>query len=635
MCGIVGILNFDGAPVDEGVLKHKTSVLSHRGPDGQGVWRDGPIGLGHRRLAIRDLSALGHQPMSDSSGRIVVTYNGEIYNDRELRAELEKDFGFRFHSSCDTEIIPAGYLAWGDELFSKLKGMFAIGLWDARRARLVLARDAIGIKPLVYSADDQSICFASEIKSVLAGSAKPTRLNAHNIHKFLALGYVGPAETTIDGIHQVPPGTIVSFENGAVSRNTFWKPRRNSHYRHLDEAIDAFIPVWDAVVSDHLISDVPIGMLQSGGIDSSLVSLAASRHQQLPLYTASFASATHDETAAAKLVAKNAGCIHKTVKIGDYSPAKTLLEVVKYTDGQLADESTIPLLLLTHELRRYAKVALSGDGGDEFFGGYSTYQASRAAGLMRGMPQNISNALGKGTYYLGGKDEGRLPKTALLSRFFLGLAAGPYAHTEWRRYLPQFMLDDLYSSNLRPFIDRSPMSEYRSLMDAASGETLLDRCLLADQQFHLPAGLLMKTDSMSMANSVEIRVPLLDQRIMEFSSQCSISLLTPLFGPSKTLLREALRFYRPPPEVLGAPKRGFNSPLASWLRGPLFDLCEATFENAPSILEPFLRPDGIRKLWRDHREHRCNNAYAIWPMLILAVWRSQSEGYDQILDAAR
>jgi asparagine synthase (glutamine-hydrolysing) len=631
MCGIAGILNLDGQDVDAGTLTRMTNVLAHRGPDAEEVWVSGKVGLGHRRLAIRDLSPAGRQPMSDPSGRITVTYNGEIYNEAELRRELERDFGVVFRSHCDTEILPAGYLAWGEELFSRIEGIFAIGLWDAAVQRLILARDSIGTKPLFYSSIAGVVRFASEIKGLLADPKHPREMDCEGLHRFFATGYAGPAKTTMRYIRQVEPGSITSYERGREVSRRFWQPRRMGGARNLEEAAEAFIPLFDQVVGDQLVSDVPVGVLQSGGIDSSLIAFSVAMRGKFPLFTASFTERTHDETEIAGTVSRQTSLPHRIVPISnDPHPEQTLATIVHHFDGQVADESAGPLFLLTREIRRSSTVALSGDGADEFFGGYSTYRASRLAGIVGPLiPKGLARAVGKFAYSASGADESRLPLTALLSRFLLGIASGnSYAHAEWRRYVPEFLLPQLYGPALRAYIGQSPMTDYRNAIHDADGNSHLDRCLIADQTFHLPSGLLMKTDAMSMANSVEIRVPFLDRRIMEFSAGCDLELLLPAIGPSKPLLRSALRKKGASKEIWDAPKRGFNNPLAELLRGPLRQLCINVFENTSGIFEPYLQPDAVRNIWRSHANRQCNQSYVLWPILTFALWRSHLEGVE-------
>ncbi len=629
MCGIAGILNLDGRDVDPAVLARMTGVLAHRGPDAGETWHGGAVGFGHRRLAIRDLTTAGRQPMSDRGGRITVTYNGEIYNEAELRAELERDFGVMFRSHCDTEILPAGYLAWGEDLFSRLEGIFAIGLWDAATRRLILARDSIGTKPLFFSQVGTIVRFASEIKGLLADPAHPREMDLEGLHRFFAMGYVGPTSTTMRHIRQVEPGSIVVYQNGSETSQRFWKPRRTRDFRSLDEAVEAFLPLFDQVVGDQLVSDVPVGILQSGGIDSSMVAYSVAKRGKFPLVTAAFAEQSHDETEIASMVARQTALPHQIVPVSeDPFPDATLARVVHHFDGQVADEAAGPLLLLTAELRRNSTVALSGDGADEFFGGYSTYRASRLAERFGNMiPGPVARTAGRWSYASSGANETRLPVTALLSRFLLGVASGgAYAHAEWRRYVPEFLIPRLYGSALRHLAEQSPMAGYRAAIEQADGPTPLDRCLIADQTYHLPTGLLMKTDAMSMANGVEIRVPFLDRRIMEFSGRCALDLLVPPRGPSKPLLRNALRRKGAAAKISDAPKRGFNNPLAGLLRGSLRPLCEDAFERSRGIFEPYLEPDTIRELWRDHADRKFNHAYALWPLLTFALYRSGLEG---------
>jgi asparagine synthase (glutamine-hydrolysing) len=629
MCGIAGIHHLDGRGVDTAVLERMNAALLHRGPDAGVVWRDGAVGFAHRRLAIRDLTDAGRQPMSDPSGRITVTYNGEIYNEAELRAELERNFGTVFRSHCDTELLPAGYLAWGDELFARLEGIFAIGLWDRADKRLVLARDSIGTKPLFFSRAGDTVRFASEIKGILADPSHPREFDAEGLHRFLAMGYVGPHATTMRHIRQVEPGTLTAWQDGSETSRRFWQPRRTYGFRRLDEAVDAFLPLFDRVVSDQLISDVPVGILQSGGIDSSLVAWSVAKRGKFPLLTASFAEQSHDESKTAALVAQQTGLPHHIVPISeDPDPAATLRRVVHHFDGQVADESAGPLLLLTGELRRSATVALSGDGADEFFGGYPTYKATRIAQRFgAAIPHRVARSLGRMMYAASAANETRLPATALLSRFLLGLAAGgPLAHAEWRRYIPEFLLPRLYGGALKHLTDVSPMAGYRAAIERADGPALLDRCLIADQTWHLPAGLLMKTDAMSMANGVEIRVPFLDRRIMELSGACSLDLIVQPGGPTKPLLRKALRDKGAAEAIWNAPKRGFNNPLSELLRRALRPLSNTIFENSPDLFAPWLEPDTVRALWREHADLKTNHAYALWPLLTFALWRSELEG---------
>lgn len=627
MCGIVGVFALDRRPIDRTLLSAMTDRLRHRGPDDAGLWTAPGIGLGHRRLAIRDLSPDGHQPMSDSGGRITISYNGELYNDRALRGELERDFGFCFRSTCDAEVIPYGYLAWGERLFERLEGMFAIALWDARDQTLVLARDSIGIKPLFYSWTDGLLRFASELKALLADPGQPRAIDAENLHRFVNQGYAGPTQTLLRDTQQVPPGSLMTVTASGIKVRKYWTYSRTSEIRSLGDAVDAFVPLWNQVVSETLISDVPVGVLQSGGIDSSLVACAARRAtERLPLFTVSFDDASRDESAMAAVVAKTTGLPHTFVPFGrDPTPEDTLDAVIAHSDGQLADESLMPLYLLSEQVRRHVKVVLTGDGGDELFGGYPTYRASMAAAVLRPLvPRALAQAAGRFAYGLSPAAERHLPASAVASRFMLGLAlGGRAAHAHWRRYMPQFLHARLYGAELRS-LSASPFADYEAVVLSAGG-SIVDAALLADQTYHLPAGLLFKTDSMTMAHGLEARVPLLDRRIIEFAARCHPSLLTGWTGRSKRVLRAALARYAVPAEVVNAPKRGFNTPLASLLRTSLRARADRVFRQQNEVFEPFFDPGEIAKLWLDHAERRADHAYALWPMLTFGIWRATLE----------
>jgi len=627
MCGIAGLYHRDGRSVDPGRIDRMTAALAHRGPDSGGTWVDGSIGLGHRRLSIRDLSQAGRQPFADPSGRIVVSYNGEIYNDAELKAELRRDFGVQFRTSCDTEILPHGYLAWGDALFDRLEGMFAVALWDGARRVLLLARDGVGIKPLFHSASRRTVRFGSEIKALFADDEQSRIISDAGLHRFLAMGYVGPTRTTLDDVLQVPPGHVLTFGDHETRERQFWAPRRAPVIRNLNEAAEAFQPLWARVVQDQLISDVPVGVLQSGGIDSTLVSAQASRSQPTPLFTARFSQSSFDETENAQVVADWLGAPLHTIAVNDTNlMPETLRRVVHQYDGQICDEASIPLYLLCGEARRHVAVVLSGDGGDETFGGYPTYRASRlAAALGPFVAGGLLKAAGRWASRRGGANESRLPHSAVIARLALGIGNDPaHAHARWRRLVPEFQLPALYGDRMRGQVATDPFADYKSALDATKG-SLLDRCLVADQRFHLPGGLLLKADAMSMAQSLEMRVPFLDRRVMDFAGSCDGALLADLKGGTKRVLRAAARRLGVPGRISGAPKRGFNAPLARLLRTAFRALASEHFDRDVEIVEPFLSAEAVRRMWRQHRDYEVNHAYTLWPILTFAIWRRQME----------
>ncbi len=635
MCGISGLFFRDDRPVDPRALAQMTRSLAHRGPDGEGLWTAGAIGLGHRRLAIRDLSDAGRQPMTDPSGTIVATFNGEIYNDGALRRELEQDHGVAFKSRCDAEIIPAGYAVWGDVLFERLEGMFAVGIWDGRKGELVLARDAVGIKPLVVWESPVTVAFASELKALMHLPECPRRVDPEALHAFMAQGYVSPRRTLLQGIDQLPPGTIRVYGRDGRRERCFWRPTRTPVVRDPREAVEEFLRIWPDVLHEMLVSDVGIGVLQSGGLDSSLiVAQLAKSGWRVPLFTAGFAEASHDERPSAQAVAAATGMEHHAISVDGHQQSEAVFrKVVHHFDGQLADSSAFAVYQLSEEVRRHVPVVLGGDGADEYFGGYPTYKATRWAEPLRGVaPKFFMSRVGRLLLWMARTEERRLRPTAVAARFALGVAAdGRSSHPQWRRLLLGHLVDDVYGPALTSLRDVNPFFAYEEAMGSADGD-LLDRCLLADQQHYLPADMLMKVDAMSMAHGLEVRVPFLDGRIRSLAATIHGSLLSPMRGLEKQVLRDALTELLP--DVQQTPKFGFNTPVAALLRTGLRPLAERAFEREPDKLSPFFTPDGIRRLWRQHLTRQANHDYALWCLLTLSVWFEHLDAMSPEVTAA-
>ncbi len=628
MCGIAGIFHRDGRPVEPDLLRRMTRSLAHRGPDGEGTWHEGATGLGHRRLAIRDPGEAGRQPMADPSGQVWVSFNGEIYNDAVLRAELERDHGFRFRSGCDAEVLPAAWMAWGEAMFPRLEGMFALALWDRRSQCLVLARDAAGIKPLFLSEQGPTVRFASELKALLADPEQERRIDPESLLSWLAQGYVSPAGTLLASVVQLPPGTFRLYRREAVREERFWRPRREPEIRDPREAMEIFSPLWREVVESHTLSDVPLGVQQSGGVDSTLVTLALREHPALPVFTARFEERSHDETPLAAEVCRSAGLKHVPVPVQEGEDEHTFREVVRHFDGQLADSSAFAVYRLCREIRRHVKVVLSGDGADEYFAGYPTYRASLLASRLQPLvPRPLAGGLARLMLRLSATSERRLPLPELLGRFCLGLAAPAGAsHAFWRSLLPPDTLRRLCGPALAGIeAQREPLQPYIEALKEPAGLPLLDRCLLADQRHYLPADMLMKVDAMSMAHGLEVRVPFLDRRVMDFAARLDVRLLLPRRGPAKALLRRAAREMGAPEAVWRGTKRGFNVPVAALLRGSLAGLAGRMLEREVARLEPWLDPAAVTRLWREHRDRRANHGYGLWALLGLAVWLEQLE----------
>jgi asparagine synthase (glutamine-hydrolysing) len=624
MCGIAGWFQRDGRPVDAARLRAMTDRLAHRGPDDSGLWIDGPIGLGHRRLAIRDLSPQGRQPMADREGRAFITYNGELYNDADLRSRLAEERDVRFRTTCDAETIPEAYRAWGLSAFAAFEGMFAIALWDADDRTLHLVRDGIGIKPLYYAVVGTAVVFGSEPKALLASGLFGDGLDPEGLHALLATGHAGPEHSVFPGIVQVPAGSILSINADGVTCVEFWRPQRAPQTYSLDEALAALEHTLAQVVESQMVSDVPLGVLQSGGIDSTLVTLTAGRlRRDIPAFTAVFADKTYDETDLARQVAAASGLTHVAVSMESEVDTVTAFRALAYAhDGEGADTGGLAFYRLAGAVRRHATMVLSGDGGDEFFAGYDTYRATRAAAALPGrLVRPGADIAGRLFYAMAPNAEGRIPKSAVAARFLLGLGAGDGApHLQWRRLAPKFMLPTLYGPAMRDLLAESPFARYAAAFDAAKGE-VLDQALLADQRYHL-SHVLAKVDRLSMAHGLEVRVPLLDRRIMDIAARLDTSLLFPAGGKPKHVLRRLADRLGAPPEVSTGAKKGFNTPIARDMRESLAPLGDWLLDANADILSPYLAPDGVRRLWRAHRTRRANHGFALWPLLVLAAFRA-------------
>ncbi|WP_420547703.1 asparagine synthase (glutamine-hydrolyzing) [Curvivirga sp.] len=624
MCGIAGFLFSEGLKNSEAILRGMTTALAHRGPDGHGQYLDGPVALGHRRLSILDISEAGHQPMADSDEEYVVTYNGEIYNFKSLRAEITKETGYQFKTQCDTEILPIGFKLWGDALFDKLEGMFAVAIWDRKNKELTLARDAAGIKPLYIYQLDTTVYFASEIKSFLTLSDHKFRLNAENLHSYFTNGYVGPDRSTLEGVSQLLPGTIRRYDvNGQVlSEVRFWQPSREAKISSLDEASERISATLKTVVADMMISDVPIGIMQSAGIDSSLMSYSAQGFD-VPLFTASFSSKSFDESGGASIVAKETGLEHHIIQIqNDEKPEDIVRAIAHATDAQLSDSSGFALYKLCKTIKQHVTVALSGEGGDEFFAGYPTYRASRIASAMNGIfPTSIAKMIGEFAMQRNNARDGRIPLAEKVGRFMLGYQYGSgLQHAQWRRYLFEYQLPAIYGAEMAGLISKDPMADYNAAISSSQASTEIDRWMLGDQQYYLPSDMLVKSDRISMAHSLEVRVPFLDKRIMELAGSLDHSLLTSMKGPDKLALRKSLEKMTSSTELIHGKKRGFNVPIAKILVDELYDLANKFFYHEADRFAPWLKPDGVRELWKAHKNHQQSHHYFLWSLLVFGIW---------------
>src|SRR5438445_1140610 len=571
MCGIVGIVRFNGDVVDEARLKRMRDVLRHRGPDGEGLWIEGPVGLGHRRLAIVDVAG-GHQPLANEDESVWIVYNGEIYNHAALRPGLEAR-GHRYRTRSDTETILHLYEEEGERCVERLQGMFAFGLWDRREGRLLLARDRLGIKPLYYAATEHELLFASEIKPLLAAGRIRPALNEAILPEFLATRFVSGEETFFRGVRKLLPGRTLSWSLAdGVSERSYWRlpPGMDDSRVTLEERAAQVRARLAAAVRSHLMSDVPLGLFLSGGIDSSALAalMAPMVREPIRTFAVGFADPGANELAYARLAAASVGAEHREVTVSPAEFFDVLPRLIWHEDEPIAFPSSVPLYFVSRLARDHVKVVLTGEGADELFLGYNRYRVTawnaRAGRVYRFVPPALRAAIRNSV------GSWPAPVRRRAGRTFVALESGPRAlFCENFSVFPTAVQPQLLADPT--LLDaRDPHAEALRCFAGAPGGTL-DRMSHADLQTYL-VELLMKQDQMSMAASVESRVPFLDHEFVEHVA--AMPGRFKLRGwQTKAVLRDALRDVVPRP-ILARKKMGFPVPVGRWLRGPFWPLVQ-------------------------------------------------------------
>jgi asparagine synthase (glutamine-hydrolysing) len=606
MCGICGYI---GIPVDISILQKMIQSLSHRGPDDSGYWTAKDAALGHTRLAIIDLSQMAHQPMITQDGRYVLVFNGEIYNYRELRQRLEQD-GEVFKSNSDTEVILLGYRKWGKNILKKLRGMFAFAIWDDHLRQLFLARDRIGIKPLYYAPITEGMAFASEIKAILSHPCFSPEMNPAAVDLYLTLGYIPGPDTIFRGIQTLMPGCWLEWRERSFQTFQYWapdftRPPFKGSEKDLLEELDKKL---NDAVKTHLVADVPVGAFLSGGIDSSLVAAIAQRHsrEQLRTYTIGFSDG-RDERHFARIVADHIHSNHHehliTPDIVNHLP-----RLLWHLEQPLFDNSVLPTFLVSQFAREEVKVVLSGDGGDEPFAGYDW---TRFAIALPNLPGLWSPSGWKWAYQRG--------FLGLLKKLLHDLSQGEDARYTRRMSVSRALTNWLYNPGFLQLQESHPSLEYLDrILKNAPVRDPRDRFLYADFCVYLPEDILFKVDRMSMANSLEVRVPLLDHYLLEWVFQLSFSMRF-LHGRGKYLLRKLAARYLPS-GILIPRKQGFTVPVGSWLHGELGDLVSRFFSSKSFKQRGIVHPQAALTLLAMHRSKRYDLGHRIWSLVILEVW---------------
>lgn len=633
MCGISGIVVPRGARVPKDALGAMTATLEPRGPDDQGYFVDGAggCGLGHRRLSIIDLDG-GRQPLANQNGRIQTVANGEIYNFRELRAELVAE-GFVFRTRSDSEVVPHGFERWGVDLFSRLEGQFALAIWDARNRRLVLARDRMGQKPLYYAfvgPRRETLVFGSELKALAEHPQFERCVSPTALAMYLTYECVPEDRAIYRGAAKVLPGTFLEYdrERRRTRIQTFWRMPFSERGSKTEAARARELrTLIREGTKKRLVSDVPLGVLLSGGIDSSTVAAAMAQivpADRIRTFSVSFADASFDESTHARTVSAHLGTQHVDERLSPARLLDILPDVAGFMCEPLGDASVIPTHLLSRFTREHVTVALGGDGGDELFLGYPTFQADAVARVLdRLLPLAAERRLGRAILCASRGlpvSRSNFSFDFKVKRFARGLGLVPRErHQAWMGSFMPHELERVVSDTLRePALAESPYATLARFSETSGARDHFDEAVYQYARLYLTADVLTKVDRASMACGLEVRAPLLDTRLVEFA--CAIPGTLRLRGfTTKYLLKQAVRPWLPK-EIIERPKKGFGVPIGSWIRGPLSELVHDLLHPTKLGREGYFCPGEVQRMVDEHRRGTADHRKPLWTLLAFELW---------------
>ncbi|MEW6531002.1 MAG: asparagine synthase (glutamine-hydrolyzing) [Thermodesulfobacteriota bacterium] len=615
MCGICGIVDFSGAaPVE--CVREMTRRMTHRGPDMEGLSSFSACVLGHRRLSILDLSDSARQPMISENGTVALIFNGEIYNFRELKSQLEAH-GYRFKTTSDTEVLLALYQEKKEALLDDLNGMFSFAIWDEQEQRLMLARDRMGKKPLYYWVRNGRLSFASELYALLADPQVQTEIWDQALFEYLLYDFVPAPHTIFKEVHKLPAGHMAVFDAAGLRIRSYWTPPRPDEASDYDQTKARLEELLDDAVRLRLVSDVPLGAFLSGGIDSTLVTALMKQHvpESVQTFSIAFPGTTYDESQWSRLAADRVGTAHHEYSV-QFEVEKIFPEMIRHFGEPFGDSSAIPTWHLCRQTRRGVTVALSGDGGDELFGGYERYLARRVqlvydqlpASLREKIIEPLVEALPATTDYYG---------TSFSKTLKLFIQAARRIREEPLAVVPR----TFSRGDVRALTDMDYQVDADPVLAAAREWTGLDpvsRMLFTDIRTYLAEDILTKVDRMSMAHSLEVRAPLLDYRVVEMA--CSMPLKFKLKArTTKRILKDVAKPYVPR-EILRRSKYGFQIPLGAWFKS---ELKEWARERLLDGHNPYARKKSVEKLWGEHQQGRADHTHRLWLILVLNEWLRQ------------
>jgi asparagine synthase (glutamine-hydrolysing) len=612
-----------------------TDSIRHRGPDDEGHHVQGSVALGMRRLSIIDVAG-GHQPITNEDETMWIVFNGELYNFPELRPVLEKA-GHHFRTRTDTEVVLHAYEQWGRDALKRFNGMFAFAIWDQRQKRLILARDHVGIKPLYYGRQGNVFLFGSELKALMRHHATTKTLNLRAFDHYLAAMYVPTPESILEGLRKLPPGHALEWECGSTRLHRYWDVQfHGSKTTQLsdDDAASLVLQAARESVRKELISDVPVGVLLSGGVDSSAVAafMAPMMPNGLDSFSIGFDDPSFDESRYARQVAEHIGARHHALTVTPAMMLDALPDILGVLDEPLADASIVPSYLLAQFARRHVKVALGGDGGDELFAGYSTLQAHRLAEYYGRLPRLLRSHLVPSVVNRLPVSQSNLSFDYKAKRFVAAADLPPaLRHHHW---MGCFSLEEkklLLTSDMTRQLDKAgTFSLLDSHLAQSDARSVLDQILYLDMKMYLEGDILVKVDRASMGCSLETRVPLLNRCLSEVVLQLPMHQKLRRFS-RKHVFRRALKELLPP-EILQRPKKGFGIPVARWLNKELKPLVEELFDERRIRREGYFNYTYIRRLIDDHATRKSDNRMQLWTLMTFQLWHKRYiEGAEDIV----
>ncbi len=619
MCGICGIIYEDPArQIDMEILRRMNRTMVHRGPDDEGYYLGRGCGLAMRRLSIMDVAG-GHQPMGSEEGSVQAICNGEIYNFRQLREELTSK-GHIFHTRSDAEVLPHLYQEYGADVPVKLNGMFGLGVWDEKARTLLLARDRMGQKPLYWTHQDGALVFGSELKAILANPDVVCRLDLNSVAKYLTYEYVPAPHTIFEGIRKLEPGQLLRFRDGKITMRRYWDVPLGDERIGLtdEEASKEFLRLFKSAVQKRLMSDVPLGVFLSGGIDSSSVVAMLAQHMEpsdIKTFSIAFQEKSFDESSYARKVANHLGTDHREQLCMPKDLMALLPEIVDLLDEPFADASIIPTYALSRFTRKYVTVALGGDGGDELFAGYPTFQAERAAAWYRDLPRFLRKQIIEPCCMRLPVSDENISFDFKIKQFLKGAdIKGIVRHMVWMGSFSQTELNDILKAPAPLDVYDDARRHAASAKEASDGNAIL----YAYKKLYLAEDILTKVDRASMGASLEARAPFLDHEVVEFVARLPYRMKLNGFK-MKYLLKKCVQDLLPK-GIAGRGKKGFGIPVAKWIKGPLRNMtCDLLAEDKLRR-EGIFKPEEVIKLLNDHFEGKADNRKKLWTLIMFEKW---------------